>query len=146
MKASQVTEGQHLMLDNRTSIDGPAAHHPRSSAQQQPVADRADRADRSIRTGGQIAGGQMESTGGFLSCFGDAIDDRVADMLTELLDERAATLPPGRQRLALAALGLLLAMVVTVVLRHQPIAVCTVWPSTAVVYLAATRRTRTREP
>jgi hypothetical protein len=88
----------------------------------------------------------MESTGGFLSCFGDAIDDRVADMLTELLDERAATLPPGRQRLALAALGLLLAMVVTVVLRHQPIAVCTVWPSTAVVYLAATRRTRTREP
>jgi hypothetical protein len=140
MKAPQVTEGQHLMLDNRTSIDGPAAHHPRSSAQeQQPLA--ADRADPSIR-----AGGQMESTGGFLSRFGDAIDDRVADMLTELLDERAVTLPPGRQRLALAALGLLLAMVVTVVLRHQPIAVCTVWPSTAVVYLAATRRTGTREP
>jgi len=82
LKAPQVTEGQHLMLDNRTSIDCPAAHHPCSSAQQQqhqpPVADRAD---RSIRAGGQIAGCQMESTGGFLSRFGDAIDDRVADML-----------------------------------------------------------------
>ena len=85
----------------------------------------------------------MESTGGFMSRFGDAIDDRVADMLTELLDDRAATLPPGRQRLVLAAFGLLLAMVATVVLRGQPIAACTVWPSTgSAVYLAATRRTR----
>jgi hypothetical protein len=128
------------MLDNRTSMDGPAAHHPCSSAREQrpPMADRAD---PSVR-----AGGQMESTGSFLSRFGDAIDDRVADMLTELLDDRAATLPPGRQRLVLAALGLLLAMVATVVLRGQPIAACTVWPSTAAVYLAATRRTRTRKP
>jgi hypothetical protein len=88
---------------------------------------------------------EMESTGGFLSRFGDAIDDRVADMLTELLDERAVTLP-GRQRLALAVFGLLLATVATVMLRAQLIAACTVWPSTAAVYLAATRRTRTRKP
>jgi hypothetical protein len=106
--------------------------------QQAPVADRADPAIR--------AGGQIESTGGFLHVYGDAIDDRVADMLTELLDERAVTLPPGRQRLALAAFGLLLAMIATVVLRNQLIAACSVWPSTAAVYLAATRRTRTRKP
>ena len=89
---------------------------------------------------------EMESTGGFLARFGDAIDDRVADMLTEMLDERAVTLSPGRQRLALAVFGLLLATVATVMLRAQLIAACTVWPSTAAVYLAATRRTRTRKP
>ena len=87
---------------------------------------------------------EMESNGGFLSRFGDAIDDRVAEMVTELLDERAVTCPPGRQCLALAAFGLLLAMGATVMLRNYLIAACTVWPSTAAVYLAATRRSRTK--
>jgi hypothetical protein len=36
-----------------------------------------------------------------------------------------------------AALGLVLALAVTVVLRHDVAAVCTVWPSAAVIYVAA---------
>jgi hypothetical protein len=83
------------------------------------------------------AAGQEQPDDLFLSRYGDAIDDRVAEMVDELLGERDAQPRPRRLRPALAALGLVLALAATVVLRHDVAAVCTVWPSAAVTYVAA---------
>ena len=90
----------------------------------------------------QQAGQGPLSADEFLARLADEIDDRVA----ELLDEREASLPDRGQRLRLplVAVGLLAALAATVVLRHNVLAACTVWPSTAIVYLAATRLTRCR--
>ena len=85
----------------------------------------------------------MQSTDEFLFRFGNVLDDRIADVPTEMLDERDPGLPGRRLRPVLGALVLLLALVATVVLRHSVGAVCTVWPSTAAIYLAATRTTGT---
>ncbi|HEY2688402.1 MAG TPA: hypothetical protein VGJ50_08160 [Streptosporangiaceae bacterium] len=88
------------------------------------------------------AAGQAQPDDLFLSRHGDAIDDRVAEMVDELLGERDAQPRPRRLRPALAALGLVLALAATVVLRHDAAAVCTVWPSAAVIYVAAAARRR----
>jgi hypothetical protein len=82
----------------------------------------------------------------FLCDFGDVIDDRVAEVLGEILDEREASRPRWLLRPGLAALALLLAVTASVVLRHSDLAVCTVWLCTALVCLAATSTTRTRRP
>ena len=84
----------------------------------------------------------MQFADEFLSRFGDVIDDRVAGMLDEMPGDRDARLPRRRLRPVLAAPGLLLALAASVVLRHSVLGVCTVWPSTAAIYLAATRTTR----
>jgi hypothetical protein len=76
---------------------------------------------------------QVRSTEEFLCRFGDAIDDRVA----EILDERDALRPRPRPRAGFAAVALLLAVTATIVLRHAAVAVCAVWLSTAAVCLAA---------
>jgi hypothetical protein len=68
----------------------------------------------------------------FLCRFGDAIDDRVAD----ILDERDTLRPRTRLRPGFAAIALLLAVIATILLRHTPVAACAVWLSTAVVCLA----------
>jgi hypothetical protein len=72
--------------------------------------------------------------GQFLDRFDDLIDDRIA----ELLDEREAQGRP-RPRPRPAAAMLLIALTASVVLRHSALAVCAIWPSTAVVYLTAAR-------
>lgn len=76
---------------------------------------------------------QAQSAGEFLYRFGDAIDDRVA----EILDERDA-LRPRRQRprAGLAVVALLPAMTATILLRHEAAAVCAVWLSAVVACLA----------
>lgn len=81
--------------------------------------------------------GQMPSDEEFLWRFGDAIDDRVA----EILDERDTLRPRSRPSPGFAAIALLLAVAATIVLRHDAVAVCAVWLSTAAVCLAA-RATR----
>jgi hypothetical protein len=81
--------------------------------------------------------GQVPSADEFLWRFGDAIDDRVA----EILDERDTLRPRSRPSPGLAAIALLLAVAATLVLRHDVVAVCAVWLSTAAVCLAA-RATR----
>ena len=81
--------------------------------------------------------GQVPSAEEFLWRFGDAIDDRVA----EILDERDTLRPWSRPSPGFAAIALLLAVAATLVLRHDAAAVCAVWLSTAAVCLAA-RATR----
>ena len=67
----------------------------------------------------------------FLSRFGDAIDDRVAEILDELLDERNATHPHRRLPQILGTLTLILALAASVLLRHSALAAWTIWPATA---------------
>ena len=76
---------------------------------------------------------QVQSTEEFLCRFGDAIDDRVA----EILDERDAQRPRPQPRPGSAAAALLLAVTATIVLRHAAVAVAAVWLSTAAICLTA---------
>lgn len=78
------------------------------------------------------APGQAQSAGEFLYRFGDAIDDRVA----EILDERDALRPRLRPRASFAVVALLPAMTATILLRHEAAAVCAVWLSAAIACLA----------
>jgi hypothetical protein len=70
-----------------------------------------------------------------LARFGDAIDDRVAEIVDELLEERNS----ARQHRAgryISAVGLILAaLAACALLRHNPIA-WIIWPSAAVISLA----------
>jgi hypothetical protein len=69
-----------------------------------------------------------------LARFGDAIDDRIAEIVDELLDERSSARRPGRY---ISAVSLILAaLAASALLRHSPIA-WTIWPSAAVISLAA---------
>ena len=71
-----------------------------------------------------------------LSRFGDAIDDRIADVLEEMLAERDAERQRRRLPRALGVFSLLLALGVSILLRHSTLAVGTIWPATATVCLA----------
>lgn len=84
----------------------------------------------------------IESGDEFPVGLGDVIDDRVAEVVDEMLGQRDAPRPGAWPRLALAGLALFLAAVTSVMLRHNVVAVCTIWPCTAAIYLAATRFTR----
>ena len=78
-----------------------------------------------------------------LGRLGDEIDDRVAEVLPEILGEyRAAGRP--RPNLALAAFGLLAGLAATFVLRDSVVAVCVAWLSVAAVCLAAALAGRRR--
>ncbi len=81
----------------------------------------------------------------FLSRYGDTIDDRVAEILAELLEERNAARQRRRLPRVLGAVAFLLALAATIPLRHTAIA-WTIWPATAVICLAAAWSTRTRKP
>jgi hypothetical protein len=76
--------------------------------------------------------GQAQSAEEYLCRFGDAIDDRVA----EILDERDALRPRARPRASFAVVALLPAVTATILLRHEAAAVCAVWLSAAVACLA----------
>jgi hypothetical protein len=70
-----------------------------------------------------------------LARFGDAIDDRIAEVVDELLQERnsARQHRPGRY---ISAVSLILAaLAASALLRHSPVA-WTIWPSSAVISLA----------
>ena len=72
----------------------------------------------------------------FLSRFGDTIDDRIAEILDELLTERSSARRHWRLPDLLGAVSLILAaLAVSVLLSHTPLA-WLVWPATAVVCLA----------
>jgi hypothetical protein len=83
----------------------------------------------------------MQSDGEFLVGLDDVIDDRIAEVVDEMLSQRDALRPGAWLRLALAGLALFLAAVTSVMLRHNLIAVCAIWPCTAAIYLAAIRFT-----
>jgi len=80
---------------------------------------------------------QIQSAEEFLSRFGDVIDDRVAEVLDEILAERDALRPQRRPRPGMAALAPLLAVAASVLLRHSVLAVCVIWLGTAAVCMAA---------
>jgi hypothetical protein len=70
-----------------------------------------------------------------LARLGDAIDDRIAEIVDELLEERNSPRQhrPGR---CISAVSLILAaLAASALLRHSPIA-WTSWPSAAVISLA----------
>jgi hypothetical protein len=87
-------------------------------------------------------GGAEPAAGEVLGRLGDEIDDRVAEVLPEILGEQLGRRPGPS--LVLAAFGLLAALAATVMLRDSVLAVCVVWPSAAVVCLAAALAGRRR--
>jgi hypothetical protein len=75
----------------------------------------------------------------FWARFGDVIDDRVAELLDDLLDEREAARPsrPGRRGVVIFGGALLAAAVLaSFALRHSELAVCAVWALTGITCLA----------
>jgi hypothetical protein len=79
----------------------------------------------------------------FLARFGDAIDDRVAEVVDELLGERDSARRHRPGRCVSAASLIIAALAATAVLRYNP-AAWTVWPSAAVISLAVARATSKR--
>ncbi len=79
---------------------------------------------------------RLPPDGELLASFGDAIDDRIAEIVDELLEERNSKRQqrPGRY---ISAVSLILAGALTAsaLLQHSPIA-WTIWPSAAVISLA----------
>src|SRR5437763_9794626 len=73
----------------------------------------------------------------FLARFGDTIDDRIAEILDELLQERNAAHRHRRLRQAPGAVTVILALTASILLRHSAIA-WTIWPAAAIIYLATT--------
>jgi hypothetical protein len=109
---------------------GVAAHQPRQSAPASgPVGPDT----------------QRSSDEEFLVRFGDAIDDRIAEIVDELLDERDARREYRPARYISAASVVLAALVASVLLQHSPI-VWAIWPSAAAVSLAAAWTARIGRP
>ena len=71
----------------------------------------------------------------FFSRFGDAIDDRIAEILDELLEERNATRPHRRLPQVLGTIGLIVCLITSVLLRHNALAAWTIWPATVTICL-----------
>ena len=72
----------------------------------------------------------------FLSRFGDVIDDRIAEILDELLAERQAPRQHWRLPYLVGAVGLVLAaLTASILLRHTSVA-WFIWAATALVCLA----------
>jgi hypothetical protein len=72
----------------------------------------------------------------FLSRFGDTIDDRIAEILDELLTEQSSARRHWRLAYLLCAVSLILAAVaVSVLAWHTPIG-WLIWPATAIVCVA----------
>jgi hypothetical protein len=72
----------------------------------------------------------------FLSRFGDTIDDRIAEILDELLAERSSARQHWQLPYLAAAVSLVLAAIgVSVLAWHTPIA-WLIWPVTAAVLIA----------
>lgn len=125
------------MQATRTPADtAPATDPPRPSRGQSPPAPRP------AGPGTQILG--IQSGEELLSRFGDAIDDRIAEILDELLDERNVPHPHRQRPQVLGTLTLILALTASVLLRHSALAAWTIWPATAAISLAIAWTTRTR--
>jgi len=114
----------------------PATDPPRPPRGQSPPAPRP------AGPGTQIL--DIRSDGEFLSRFGDAIDDRIAEILDDLLDERSAAHPHRRLPQVLGTVTLILALTASVLLRHSALAAWIIWPAAAAISLAIAWTTSTR--
>jgi hypothetical protein len=76
----------------------------------------------------------------FFDRYGDAVDDRIAEVVEELLANRAARTRPRLHPL-LPPIALLVVAVagISLLLRQNPVAVAVVWASAAVICGCATR-------
>ena len=99
-----------------------------------------------MRTSELPPAGNAESCDEFLGRFGDAIDDRVAELLPEILREQGVGLRPPRLSPWLVLAGLLIALAASIVLHRSVFEVCVVWSATAVACLAAARFSAARRP
>ncbi|HWG62936.1 MAG TPA: hypothetical protein VG253_14650 [Streptosporangiaceae bacterium] len=90
----------------------------------------------------------MPSDDEFLSRFGDVIDDRIAEILDDLIAERDARRARRRLPDAFGTLALAVALAASVPLRHSALAVCMIWASAATVCLAVAwiQQAATRRP
>jgi hypothetical protein len=77
----------------------------------------------------------MRSEEELLSYLGDAIDDRIAEILEELLEERNADRPHQGLPQVLATAGLILALIASVILWRNAPAAWTIWSATATICL-----------
>ena len=116
------------MQATRTPPGRAPAANPRHQSTQPPPAPSP------AGSGTQILA--MRSEEEFLSQFGDAIDDRIAEILEELLEERNAERPRRRLPQVLGTAGLILALITSLLLRHNASAAWTIWPATATICLA----------
>ncbi len=78
------------------------------------------------------------------SYFGDAIDDRIAEIFDELLEERNAARRHRRLPQVLGTAGLVLALITSVLLRHNTPAAWTIWLATATICLVIAWTSSTR--
>ena len=124
------------MQATRTTPGRAPGANPRHQGQQPPPALSPAGPGTQILT--------MRSEEEFLSHFGDAIDDRVAEILDELLQERNATYPHRRLPQVLGTVGLILALITSVLLRHNASAAWTIWPATATICLVIAWTSSTR--
>jgi len=114
MQATRTPPGRAPAANPRRQSTQPPAPSPAGSATQIPA---------------------MPSGEEFLFHFGDAIDDRIAEILEELLEERNAERPRRRLPQVLGTAGLILALITSVLLRHNASAAWTIWPATATICL-----------
>ena len=86
----------------------------------------------------------MTSEEELLSHLGDALDDRIAEILDELLEERNAARPRRRLPQVLGTAGLVLILITSVLLRHNTSASWTIWSATATICLMIAWTSTTR--
>ena len=76
----------------------------------------------------------------FLDRFGDAIDDRIAETMDELLEQRRTASRNLRlPRILVTVIPVLSALAASVFLRGSPVA-WTIWPAAAVICVAGLQR------
>jgi hypothetical protein len=124
------------MQATRTPPGRAPAANPRHQSTQPPPAPSP------AGSGAQIPA--MPSEEAFLSHFGDAIDDRIAEILEELLEERNAERRRRRLPQVLGTASLILALITSLLLRHNASAAWTIWPATATICLAVAWATSIR--
>ena len=124
------------MQATRTPPGGAPAANPRHQGRQPPPALSPAGPGTQILT--------VRSEEEFLSHFGDAIDDRIAEILDELLEERNATRPHRRLSQVPGTASLILALITSVLLRHNAPAAWTIWPATATICLVIAWTSSTR--
>jgi hypothetical protein len=124
------------MRATRTPPGRAPAANPRNQSTQPPPAPSP------AGPGTQIPA--MRSEEEFPSHLGDAIDDRIAEILDELLEERNAARPHRRLPKVLGTAGLILALTTSVLLRHNAPAAWITWPATATICLVIAWTSTTR--
>jgi hypothetical protein len=116
------------MLPTQTPAGQPELRQPSRPHRRQPNSASGYAADS--------PGLSFPSDEAFLARFGDTIDDRIAEILDEILAERSSARRHRRLSYLLGAVSLVLAaLTATVVLRHSPI-VWLAWLATAVICIA----------